>query len=369
MSDLGRALGPEVSVLVPAFNAEATLRETLESVARQTFTNFEVIIVNDGSTDATARIAAAFANADQRFRVVEQRNAGVAAARNFALGLATGAWVAPLDADDLWHPEKLERQLTRSRSAAENTVLIYSWSVDIDQASRVIQRRLDLDLFEGDIYAALVLSNFIGNASVPLIRREAAVSVGGWDATLRAKKAQGCEDWAIYLSLAELGPCALAAGFLVGYRQSPNSMSRRVDEMTRSYELVLTEARVRHPELPALLFRWSRAQFEFYRFDLFLAEGAVGPSVRALLGGVLRDPLWLARRSVRKRIKRRIRGVLSRNAAREFPVAPEPPKEHFAAASLDAPYQISEGPWFDARRKHVGALGLRRPGFEVRTTR
>jgi glycosyltransferase involved in cell wall biosynthesis len=356
------AEAPLVSVLVPAFNAAATLRETLDSVANQTFSNFQVIVVDDGSTDTTAAIAHEFAAADPRFQVFMQSNSGVAMARNRALAAATGSWIAPLDADDVWHPEKLERQLARSRGVTADTVLIYSWSVDIDETSHVIQRRLDLDLFEGDIYGALVLSNFIGNASVPLIRRQAALAVGGWDASLRAQNAQGCEDWALYLRLAELGPCALAPGFLVGYRQSGNSMSRRVAEMTRSYELVLSAARERHPELPAALFRWSRAQFDFYRFEMLLDAGAAAGSITALVFGLLRDPAWLARASVRRRVKRELRGLLSAGGLSDARALQKPTREPFAMANLDAPYRMSEGRWFDERRRYVSALRLRSVG-------
>ena len=168
--------------------------QTLQSVERQSFGDLEVIVVDDGSRDDTARIAADFAARDARFRLVRQANAGTAAARNAALALARGEWIAPLDADDLWHPDKLARQVQCLKAAQPATVLVYSWSVDIDERSLVTCRRLDLDRFEGDTYAALVLTNFIGNASVPLVRRDALVAVGGSDASLRARAAQGCED-------------------------------------------------------------------------------------------------------------------------------------------------------------------------------
>jgi glycosyltransferase involved in cell wall biosynthesis len=112
-----------VSVLIPAHDAEATLLATLHSVQRQTFTDFEAIVVDDGSKDSTPDIAAALAATDARFRLVRQENAGVAKARNAALAIARGRWVAPLDADDLWHPEKLARQLRRFDSASPQTVL------------------------------------------------------------------------------------------------------------------------------------------------------------------------------------------------------------------------------------------------------
>ena len=178
---------PQVSILTPAHNAATTLPETLASVQRQTFTDFEVIVVDDGSGDNTAAIAEQFGARDPRFRLIRQKNAGVAAARNTGLRASRAPFIAPLDADDVWHPDKLIRQMRRFSESTPKAVLVYSWSVDIDDASKIIDRRLDLDRFEGDVYAALVLANFVGNSSVPLIRRDALMSIGGWDATLSAE--------------------------------------------------------------------------------------------------------------------------------------------------------------------------------------
>jgi glycosyltransferase involved in cell wall biosynthesis len=348
----GSTRPPPVSVLIPAYNAQATLLQTLQSVERQSFSNLEVIVVDDGSRDQTARIAADFAARDARFRLVRQANAGAAAARNTALALARGEWIAPLDADDLWHPDKLARQMQCLKSAPQATVLVYSWSVDIDERSMVIARRLDLDRFEGDAYAALVLTNFIGNSSVPLIRHDALAGVGGWDAS-RTRGSQGCEDWQLYLRLAEIGDFALAPGFLIGYRQTPGSMSRQVPQMTRSYEFVMAEAKARHPELPAELFRWSRAGFDFYRFEMLRASAAPLSSLRALISAVQGDPQWLRRRSTRAKLKRWLLSPLDairgRGATAEVP-------QGFDEASPDPPFEVNEGDYFEARRRSVSVL-------------
>jgi glycosyltransferase involved in cell wall biosynthesis len=340
-----------VSVLIPAYNAQATLLETLQSVERQSFRDLEAIVVDDGSRDETARIAADFAARDARFRLVRQANAGAAAARNTALALARGEWIAPLDADDLWHPDKLARQLERLKTAPPTTVLVYSWSVDIDEHSRVTCRRLDLHRFEGDTYAPLVLINFIDNGSAPLIRRDALVALGGWDASLRARAAQGCEDWHLYLRLAEVGDFVLAPGFLIGYRRTPGSMSRQVPEMTRSYELVMAEARARHPELPAELFRWSRAAFEYYRFELLRDSAAPLSRLRALLSSIRADPHFLRRRSTRKKLKRWLAAPFDGIRGRKVDGL-----QDFDEASPEPPYEVDEGEYFQARRRSVSLL-------------
>ena len=96
--------GPSVSVIIPAYNAADTLAETLASVVAQTWPNVEVLVVDDGSTDATADIVEMIAEQHHQVRLIRQTNAGVAAARNAGLREARGDLVAPLDADDLWHP-------------------------------------------------------------------------------------------------------------------------------------------------------------------------------------------------------------------------------------------------------------------------
>lgn len=98
---------PTFSVVIPAYNAEATLRSTVDSVLRQSDQDFEIVIVDDGSKDATVSVMHCLANGDNRIRIVSQANAGVSAARNFGASLARGQLLAFLDADDEWAPNKL----------------------------------------------------------------------------------------------------------------------------------------------------------------------------------------------------------------------------------------------------------------------
>ena len=101
-------MNPAISIIIPAFNRAYCLAATLNSVLAQTFTDFEIIVVDDGSTDGTAELARGFG---ERVRVVTQKNRGVSAARNAGIRLARGRWVAFQDSDDFWHPQKLARQM------------------------------------------------------------------------------------------------------------------------------------------------------------------------------------------------------------------------------------------------------------------
>jgi glycosyltransferase involved in cell wall biosynthesis len=102
---------PAVSVITPAYNVEPYLGEAIASVLAQTFTDLEIVIIDDGSTDATFEIASEYARRDARVRLVRQTNGGISKARNQALRIASGGVFAILDSDDVWHPAYLERQL------------------------------------------------------------------------------------------------------------------------------------------------------------------------------------------------------------------------------------------------------------------
>ena len=109
-----------VSVIVPAFDAAADIRQTLNSVLAQTYQEIEVIVVDDGSSDGTSAMVEEFVNRDPRFQLVRQSNAGVGAARNTAIRKARGKYIAPLDADDFWFPEKLEKQVACIEQGGQN---------------------------------------------------------------------------------------------------------------------------------------------------------------------------------------------------------------------------------------------------------
>ena len=101
-----------ISVIIPAHNAARHISATLRSVRDQTHRSLEIIAVDDGSTDNTGQILEKFAAEDRRMSVLRQDNSGVAMARNLAISHSRGDFIAPLDADDIWHPEKLARQLS-----------------------------------------------------------------------------------------------------------------------------------------------------------------------------------------------------------------------------------------------------------------
>lgn len=279
-----------VSVVIPVYQAALTLGRTLASVQQQTHRDLEIIIVDDGSADESAAVARAAASRDARVRVLSQANSGVAAARNLGIAAARGAWVAPIDADDLWHPRKIELQLGAARAAPRPPGFVYCWSRRIDAEDRVLAD-LGRPIHRGDVFSQLFASNFLRNASSALLRRDAVLAVGGFDPSLRDAGAQGAEDLKLFLMVAEAEPAEVAPYFLTGYRQLPTSMSQAPARMQRSIEMVLGEVEARNPSLPPSLRRLARMNYDLYAATLALGGGDHPGFVRHILAATSKAPV------------------------------------------------------------------------------
>jgi glycosyltransferase involved in cell wall biosynthesis len=230
--------GALVSVVIPVHNGERFISRTLSSVIAQTYDPIEAVVIDDGSTDRTAIFVEAEAAHDKRIRLFRTQRAGVAAARNFGISKARGDLIAPLDADDLWHPQKLARQVEMMRASPATVGLVYCWSIEIDEDDFVIPPLDKIETWsrpEGRVTDELAKYNFLSNSSSPLIKRSCIDAVGGYDTSLLPP---GSVDWKLYLALSECCEFAQVADYLVGYRQSFESMSRDVIAITRSKELV-----------------------------------------------------------------------------------------------------------------------------------
>jgi hypothetical protein len=236
-----------VSVIVPAYNAASTVQETLHSVLAQTFARIEVIVVDDGSTDTTAAAVAHIAAQDARVRLERRPRCGVAAARNYAIRCASGEFIAPMDADDLWHPTKLEKQLQRFEGDAPNLGVVYSWFRDVDTQGLVLKDGPRISL-EGWVLYQHLQRNIIGNGSVPLFRAK-ALSGLGYEPSLQRQGAEGCEDFLLQLQLSRHWRFGCAPGFLIGYRRYPGAMSTDWARMQRSFAAAY---RILEPELSGL---------------------------------------------------------------------------------------------------------------------
>ncbi|MER3435140.1 MAG: family 2 glycosyl transferase [Leptolyngbya sp. ERB_1_1] len=256
-----------VSVIIPAYNAEAFIRLTLDSVLAQTYQNFEIIVVDDGSRDRTAEIVESYIQRDSRIQLLRQKNSGVAAARNLAIQASKGVYLSPIDADDIWYPEKLEKQVRCIETADESVGLVYAWSVYLNEAGEIIGRHIaaeDTTFAEGNVLNSLLYYNFLDNASSALFRRCCIDRVGGYNCDLKAQNAQGCEDWDLYLRIAEHYSFKVVPEYLIGYRQYDGSMATNSPAMARSYEVIMSEVQQRNPDIPDRIRPWSESAFYNY---------------------------------------------------------------------------------------------------------
>lgn len=156
---------PEVSIIIAAYNAQTCIAKAIQSVQKQTINDWELIVVDDGSTDETVKIVTAFAKCDDRIKLYENRkNLGVAKSRNVGLKLSHGNAVAFLDSDDSWYPEKLKKQLEYLRK--ENADIIYTSYAIVDAEGQ--KRCRDYIVPESITFEQLLETNVIGCSTVML---------------------------------------------------------------------------------------------------------------------------------------------------------------------------------------------------------
>ena len=213
---------PAVSILMPAYNVSRYVRQAIDSVLAQTRPDFELLVVDDGSTDDTAEIVAGYAGREPRIRLIRQPNQGIGAARNTALAAARAPWVALLDSDDVWLPGYLEAQLAILERRPEIDVL----SANAVNMGGVWDGLVYNPRIRGDDPIELTLPDLVEHEDavciLSMIRRHMLEALGGFNAQLR-----GSEDYDLWLR-------GLVHGYRIffnpvplgGYRRRPDSVSR-----------------------------------------------------------------------------------------------------------------------------------------------
>jgi glycosyltransferase involved in cell wall biosynthesis len=267
-----------------AYNSASTIAESIASVRLQTLDDWELLVVDDGSSDETVGVVES--TSDDRIRVISQTNGGPSAARNTGLRAARGRFVSTLDSDDLWLPEYMERMVgLLERTPDADIAYIDAWTLD-DQTGRI--RKTSAMAYQrppvpppvspAEFFDVLLARNFVYNSVT--MRRALVDSVGGYDERLH-----GAEDWELWLRTALAGHRFVRAdGRLAIYRQHQDSISRETDRMLSgallAYELVENEWDV-PPETKA-------------RVTAYTAEHR-RLAVRNSRGLPLRDPLTVPR--------------------------------------------------------------------------
>jgi glycosyltransferase involved in cell wall biosynthesis len=223
---------PLISVVTPARDAAATLAQTLDSLLAQSLGDWECIIVNDGSTDATAAIIDAYRARDSRFRTVLGAGQGVCAARNLGIAVARGKWLHFLDADD-WNDPAFYQKLVQAAAAMPDAVAVYSEFLRAMPGGVMAEiSRLPADPenpFEDFARGCLVAMGAV------LVNRDLVLRLGGFDSSLRV-----CEDWDLWQRVARFGGSwAVVKEKLAFYRTEGPSLSARVDWMNEDGRKVI----------------------------------------------------------------------------------------------------------------------------------
>jgi hypothetical protein len=322
-----------VTVIVPAWNAERTIEESLRSAAEQTYRNLEILIVDDGSTDQTTSVAANFCRTEPRARLISKENGGVASARNRGILEARGDWLAPIDADDLWHPTRIEKQLAAALESPDPPGFVYCWYRVIDEDSRVVASGPRWTI-NGPAFRQLSYMNVVENGSALLLNREAVLEAGGYDEALRAERAQGCEDVMIQLMVARHYPVAAVPEYLVAWRRHTTNMSSDFEQIARSCRLVYRKLRSDGAPLSDRVWRWVRGISAFSLAEQYAVDRKYLAFVESLACALCLDPvrcgLLLVYRIVRS-VRRRLRTVQStqplylfKNVGPGDPIAADP---------------------------------------------
>lgn len=211
---------PLVSVLMAVYNSERYVAQAVESILSQTLSNFELIIIDDGSTDRSRSILQTYAAQDQRIRLISRKNRGIPQTRNELLAQATAELIAVMDSDDIALPERLQRQVEFMQQHPEVVCLGSAFEL-IDAQGRLLTC-LPVPLTDDEIQQQALA----GHASIfqpcAMMRRAAVEQVGGYDETMPQ-----AEDLDLWLRLGEIGKLANLSQPLVQYRLHANSVSEK----------------------------------------------------------------------------------------------------------------------------------------------
>ena len=226
-----------VSIIVPAFNAASHISDALESLSRQTFDDFDVVVVDDGSVDGTAGVVRRWhERSGERINLtlIRQENAGPSSARNRGIAAAEGKYIGFLDADDIWHPDKVAKQIAvMERDPA--VILTCSQFRVIDQNGDDTGR-VGGPKTSCITHRQLLKNNDIGSTSNIIVRASILELIGGFDESVRH-----CEDWDLYLRITALAgrknSCVMEE--LLSYRNLPGQLTTDWRKMWQGWQYVV----------------------------------------------------------------------------------------------------------------------------------
>ena len=230
---------PEVSVIIPTYNSARYLVEAVDSVLAQSYKDFEILVIDDGSTDETTAVMSKYG---PTVRYIRQKNGGVSAARNKGIEESTGRYVAFLDADDTWLPNKLERQISELKAHSDHRFCYSDFIPVTSDLKPLVVERIDP---QGKALDDLLLrGNVVGSICTVLCERSLFDLVGGFDPSLSQ-----CADWDMWVRLAGITDFLYLKDRLVTYRKHETNMSGNARLLELDSVRVL-EKGFANPDLP-----------------------------------------------------------------------------------------------------------------------
>lgn len=264
-------LNPQVSVVIPAYNVANYIKDALYSLEKQSFKDFEALIVDDGSTDNTAEIVKTFCRRDPRFQLLSKPNGGLSSARNYGIRNARSKYIALLDGDDLYGVDKLATHVSVLIKSPQVGV-VYSASRAIRDDGKPTFIFLSGKPIQSDLLLALLCKNFVGHGSNAVFRRCIFEEIGEFNETLRS-----CEDIDYWLRIAATRRWSFyrEPSIQSFYRVRPSGLSFDVREMENTQTRVITAACQRTPQLEKSKIATAYAYMYRYLARLSLTTGDI----------------------------------------------------------------------------------------------
>ena len=272
---------PLVSVIIPTYNRTNLIGGAIQSVLNQTFQDFEIIVIDDGSTDNTEETVNSFNNIKIRY-ISHSNNRGVSAARNTGIRASRGEYIALLDSDDEWLPGKLDKQIKVLQSESSEVGVVYSDLFYIDENGKNMNKLRNPEK-GGYIYEDLLSKNCMSPPSTLLIKKECFNRVGLFDNLLNAQ-----EDWDMCIRIAKYYRFALIKIPLVKYRLHSNQVSKNLGVKIITANRILVkyadELEIR---------RRARSKHYFYIGNRFCHMGKTKEGQRYLLKAISLYPFYI----------------------------------------------------------------------------
>lgn len=291
---------PLVSIVIPAYNCEKTIAETLDSVFQQTYRNIQIIVVNDGSTDRTLDVISHYSN---RITLITKTNGGVADARNVGMRMAGGEFISFCDADDVWAPQKIEQQIIYLQKHPDVGMVYCGWHVWNPVANGVYMVPADFKnpvgnmqiinpALSGWIYHKLLLDCYCLTSTV-LIRKQVVEQIGWFETSLKCG-----EDYDYWLRASRITQIHKLETKFVLYRAWPQSITRIPVETHYEYEVL--KAAIQHwgwtgPDGGQNTPKENNLRIAKMRFDfgyLHATKGNPKVAAKAFFDAIIKKPSW-----------------------------------------------------------------------------